>query len=169
MKRGRVHRDTTADRALRSPEDFIGALEQLSDRERNILLLRFWAFQTLDEIGKRFGVTRERVRQIEARTMWKLQGRNDVIDVVQSAMTRGTWEAVLQRYSDLLEPYMKDWQTQELEDFDREYNRRYGSCEVCGREFGRTRNGRPRRFCSGSCRQVAYRVRRAPQSRSASS
>ncbi|GIJ75981.1 sigma factor-like helix-turn-helix DNA-binding protein [Micromonospora phaseoli] len=169
MKRARVHRDTTADRALRSPEDFINALEQLTVHERNVLLLRFWGYQTLDELGKRYSVTRERVRQIEQRAMWKMQGHDDVADIVQSALRRGTWQAVLERYSDLLEPYVRDRDMEELEYFDRIYNKRHGSCEVCGDEFGRTPNGRPRRYCSDSCRQRAYRGRRACRDQPASS
>ncbi|MBP1785189.1 MULTISPECIES: sigma-70 family RNA polymerase sigma factor [Micromonospora] len=167
MKRGRNHRDSTADRALRTPDDFIAALEQLTTNERSVLLLRFWAYQTLSEMAERLGVTRERVRQIENRAIWKLQGHEDSIDIMQSALTSGTWKAVLKQYSDLLEPYVnvKDREMEELERFDREYDSRHGSCEVCNQEFNRTRNGRPRRFCSSSCRQMAYRLRRQSPSR----
>lgn len=50
---------------------------QLNDNEREILSLRFGLDdmepQTLDTIGKRFGVTRERIRQIEAKSLEKLR------------------------------------------------------------------------------------------------
>lgn len=51
--------------------------EKLPDREAEVLRLRF-GFEdghthTLEEIGKRFGVTRERIRQIEAKTLRKLR------------------------------------------------------------------------------------------------
>ena len=56
-------------------------LAALSYRERTILQLRFGLGerrpQTLDEIGQSFGVTRERIRQIEAKTLTKLRRRND--------------------------------------------------------------------------------------------
>lgn len=53
------------------------ALSTLSERERKILLLRFGlqdgATRTLEEVGKIFRVTRERVRQIEAKALKKLR------------------------------------------------------------------------------------------------
>lgn len=53
------------------------ALSTLSERERKILLLRFGlqdgAARTLEEVGKIFRVTRERVRQIEAKALKKLR------------------------------------------------------------------------------------------------
>ncbi len=52
-------------------------LETLNDNEREILALRFGLDdrepQTLDVIGRRFGVTRERIRQIEAKSLEKLR------------------------------------------------------------------------------------------------
>ncbi|PLX81918.1 MAG: RNA polymerase subunit sigma [Desulfuromonas sp.] len=52
-------------------------LETLSENEREILTLRFGLDdrepQTLDTIGRRFGVTRERIRQIEAKSLDKLR------------------------------------------------------------------------------------------------
>jgi RNA polymerase primary sigma factor len=53
------------------------ALDQLSDRERKVVQLRFGLedgqAHTLEEVGKEFGVTRERIRQIEAKTLAKLR------------------------------------------------------------------------------------------------
>jgi len=52
-------------------------LATLTDREAGVVRLRFGLDcgvpQTLDEIGRVYGVTRERIRQIEARTLSKLQ------------------------------------------------------------------------------------------------
>ena len=52
-------------------------LESLGENEREILALRFGLDdrepQTLDTIGRRFGVTRERIRQIEAKSLEKLR------------------------------------------------------------------------------------------------
>ena len=52
-------------------------LEKLSDRERQVIRLRYGLgderTHTLEEIGEKLGVTRERVRQIEARAMEKLR------------------------------------------------------------------------------------------------
>jgi RNA polymerase primary sigma factor len=52
-------------------------LDSLTPRERRVLQLRFGLIdareQTLEEVGKRFGVSRERIRQIEARALRKLR------------------------------------------------------------------------------------------------
>jgi len=53
------------------------ALAELTPREQRILRMRFGiggaADQTLEELGKEFGVTRERIRQIEAQALEKLR------------------------------------------------------------------------------------------------
>ena len=52
-------------------------LETLNDRERRVVQLRFGLedgrSRTLEEVGKEFGVTRERIRQIEAKALRKLR------------------------------------------------------------------------------------------------
>lgn len=52
-------------------------LDFLTPRERKIVIMRFGLdggeVHTLEEVGKEFGVTRERVRQIEAKTLQKLR------------------------------------------------------------------------------------------------
>ena len=52
-------------------------LGELSDRERRVLMLRFGIedgrARTLEEVGKEFNVTRERIRQIEAKALRKLR------------------------------------------------------------------------------------------------
>ena len=65
-----------AARALLS-EAVADVLGQLSDREQKVMRLRFGLddgqVRTLEEVGREFGVTRERVRQIEAKTLAKLR------------------------------------------------------------------------------------------------
>ena len=52
-------------------------LKTLSDREARVLRLRFGLddgrTRTLEEVGKEFNVTRERIRQIEAKALRKLR------------------------------------------------------------------------------------------------
>ena len=52
-------------------------LNTLNDREQNVLKLRFGLedgrARTLEEVGKEFDVTRERIRQIEAKALRKLR------------------------------------------------------------------------------------------------
>jgi RNA polymerase primary sigma factor len=52
-------------------------LGELTERERKVLLLRFGLedgrARTLEEVGKEFNVTRERIRQIEAKALRKLR------------------------------------------------------------------------------------------------
>jgi RNA polymerase primary sigma factor len=54
-----------------------GILGSLSDREQRIIQLRFGLTdghpRTLEEVGREFGVTRERIRQIESKTLAKLR------------------------------------------------------------------------------------------------
>ncbi len=67
----------TASLSLRR-EDIELALSSLPDRERRVIELRFGLCgtppSTLEEVGRAFGVTRERIRQIENNTLKKLEG-----------------------------------------------------------------------------------------------
>jgi len=88
--------DTLADTSVDTPfsrldsEDVSGQvalwIASLSEHEREILNLRFGLDdeepQTLEAIGKRFGVTRERIRQIEARSLAKLRKASKTSDIM---------------------------------------------------------------------------------------
>jgi hypothetical protein len=58
-------------------EQLHSVLDTLSEREAGVVSMRFGLTdgqpKTLDEIGKVYGVTRERIRQIESKTMSKLR------------------------------------------------------------------------------------------------
>ena len=70
-----VPADAAAFTMLREQLDEI--LDTLTDRERKVLTLRFGLIdgraRTLEEVGKEFNVTRERIRQIEAKALRKLR------------------------------------------------------------------------------------------------
>lgn len=67
--------EATSQQMLR--ENVEEVLEALSDREAKVLKMRFGLagnkMMTLEEVGKQFGVTRERIRQIEAKALRKLK------------------------------------------------------------------------------------------------
>ena len=61
-------------------EELNAVLATLTERERKVLSLRFGLedghAKTLEEVGKEFNVTRERIRQIEAKALRKLRHPN---------------------------------------------------------------------------------------------
>jgi len=65
-----------ASQALRR-ENVVRVLESLPPREREVIELRYGITgerqRTLEEVGRAFNITRERVRQIESRTLKRLQ------------------------------------------------------------------------------------------------
>jgi RNA polymerase sigma factor (sigma-70 family) len=84
--------DIVEDRAVESPSDMAEAalmprvieklLAPLDPRERKIIAMRFGLDcgqpRTLEQVGEYFNLTRERIRQIEARAMLKLRERIDI-------------------------------------------------------------------------------------------
>jgi len=67
--------DISINKALK--EATLGVLDNLTPREEKVLRMRFGigmnTDHTLEEVGKQFGVTRERIRQIEAKALRKLR------------------------------------------------------------------------------------------------
>ena len=74
--------DAPADQAAKQMlgEALVEALGELNDREQAVVRLRFGledgTIHTLEDVGKTFGVTRERIRQIESKTLAKLRNPN---------------------------------------------------------------------------------------------
>lgn len=93
--------DTIEDTNADNPSIFVDDLDKyahvcnwfatLSDSEQEILMLRFGLNdqepQTLDTIGRRFGVTRERIRQIEAKSLQKLRNLMEEQEAGSQAQT----------------------------------------------------------------------------------
>lgn len=79
--------DFVADNNITTPEENVESvmlrehidtlLKDLKERERQVIILRFGLEdghpRTLEEVGKEFNVTRERIRQIEAKALRKLR------------------------------------------------------------------------------------------------
>ncbi len=67
--------------AIMQREELAQVLATLTHRERKVIELRFGLADgqphTLEEVGQRFGVTRERIRQIEAKTLAKLKSHHE--------------------------------------------------------------------------------------------
>ena len=80
---GETPEDEVSKNLLR--EDLENVLDTLSPRERDVLRLRYGLddgrMKTLEEIGQIFNVTRERIRQIEAKALRKLRhpNRNSIL------------------------------------------------------------------------------------------
>ena len=102
---GHPLRDTLADPHARSPSEIVMALDKrertepvlrtLTPREREIIRRRFGMDndheQTLEEIGQVFGLTRERIRQLEAKALQKL--RNPLRNRPLRAFAEGATES----------------------------------------------------------------------------
>ncbi len=76
---GDVNADAPAEAAARKllNQAVLEALEELNEREQAVMRLRFGLedgqARTLEQVGQEFGVTRERIRQIESKTLAKLR------------------------------------------------------------------------------------------------
>ena len=99
--RGAVVPDDAATRSLLDAA-VREALGHLSEREQDVVRLRFGLddgkIRTLEEVGKEFGVTRERVRQIESKTLAKLR-RPDAAHLLQGLSRRVLSQPICQACS----------------------------------------------------------------------
>ncbi len=126
-------------------------LDSLSEREAGVVAMRFGLTdghpKTLDEIGRVYGVSRERMRQIESKTMAKLRWpeRSGHLALMDGEKIVGIVDA---HFTDSVG------------------NMRYAAdvvrCPECHRYWWNPpTRGRRRKYCSNTCRQAAYRARRA--------
>lgn len=122
--------------------------ETLSPREATVLYMR-WGLKdgepkTLDEIGRAMGVTRERIRQIERKSMDKLRKTSTSLAVTDGEALVGVVDARL-TLADL-----------SALNSDESIVR----CPQCKRRwYNPPTGGRRRIYCSNKCRQTAYRAR----------
>jgi hypothetical protein len=130
-------------------------LQRLTPQEASVLAMR-WGLadgdpKTLGEVGKRYGVTRERIRAIERRALEHL--RQEVGDspllVVDSGQIVGFVDVRRSGYGPSSTGPGGDLVL----------------CPQCEQrrflpESGQVSGGRHRKYCSNACRQAAYRARR---------
>ena len=144
-------------------------LETLSEREAAIVRMRFGLIdeepKTLDEIGQVYGVTRERIRQIEMKTMQKLRHPSrasvlrDYVDFDESgSLAAAMRRARKERYGTAVHEQNKPVRCGRHGWFiPREGDTKCHACPCpLYRYYG---EGRPRVYCSDACRQSAYRAR----------
>lgn len=81
------------DRHVYAP-GILAALESLTERQQKVITLRFRSMMTLEDVSKEMGVTRERVRQVEAKALrmlarpqaynlWYMVPRRELLDVAE--------------------------------------------------------------------------------------
>jgi DNA-binding CsgD family transcriptional regulator len=171
MSRRRLsNRDRTADAALQAvindSDPLVAAFKDLSELEKNVLVLRFVGTSfSLIEIGKIFGLTPERVRQIESKAMSKLRHpkRNHYFReyFLEFSGDLRLKSAIFQSFSEKTGPMLASQAQAELDQADWLWRRQHGTdCVQCGERFTPKRSGRPAKFCSNACRQTSYRTRR---------
>lgn len=154
-------------------EHIASVLSTISPRERGVIEARFGLrdgeLRTSDEIGEVYGVTRERIRQIEQKVMDKLRHPSrsqslrdllgeDLPHLPQHVRDRALGhpaQAALPR-ADLLFCARHGWQQND----PRYRPPTCGGCPCPVRTLYSPYGGRPRRYCSPACRQGAYRQRR---------
>jgi RNA polymerase primary sigma factor len=75
-------------------DDLQTALQVLPPRDREILILRYGlrdgTTRTLEEVGRAFGITRERARQIEAQALHRLRESPEIRSLVEYLKTNGS-------------------------------------------------------------------------------
>ena len=142
-------------------EQLRSVLETLDDREAGVIKMRFGLAdgqpKTLDEIGKAYGVTRERIRQIESKTMSKLRHPKR--------------SGLLRDYLDTdYFPFQEDHESSDPVARGLVYCEKHGwsekpsspgpICACCPCPVAAPVASRPQEYCSNACKQAAYRRRR---------
>jgi DNA-binding CsgD family transcriptional regulator len=160
------HRDPTerqvgAEFAL---DQLAAVLKTVSELERGVVLMRYGLLdyepKTLDEIGQRYGVTRERIGQIERKIMSKLRHPSRA-EVLRDYLVDGIAQLPDQVRARILgEPVTPTPMAQcERHGWFRPYPDR-ATCGNCPCPLPTSWTGRPPSYCTPACRQAAYRRRR---------
>ena len=91
------------------------AITQLTDREQKVLELRFVHGMTYEQCGYRFNVTRERIRQIEAKAIRKMRNprfrKNYLLDTLNKAFEIDAERARLERENMMLREKLEKYES----------------------------------------------------------
>lgn len=83
-------RNPTIGESIRDAREQVLGMDNLTPREQRVLQLRFGLdggrSHTLEEVGREFGVTRERIRQIEAKALRKLRHPSQKLKVTENGI-----------------------------------------------------------------------------------
>jgi len=166
----RTHRDPVATAAT-TPSAFDAlrfALESLTPREAGVLTQRFGldgdSPRTLDELGRQYGVTRERIRDIESRVLSKLRDTDvpsRVVDLLSDSPSAATVDRLRSVFATASSPLV---QCQRHGWYDPDMvgggpggsGRRY--CRMCPCPLFLSQPI----YCSAACRQAGYRLNARP-------
>jgi hypothetical protein len=168
--RSRRARDPVSDSAerLAAFAEIQKVLDTLSEREAGVVSMRFGLAddepKTLDEIGKAYGVTRERIRQIESKVLSKLRKPN-VTGIIHDYLDTMGIAPVRRLTDDQSREQLQQFITKQIAYLlhAQELFSQLPRCPQCSKRVPQPEEGRPRIYCSNKCRQTAYRDRRATQ------
>ena len=83
----------------------VSARIRFSQRARQVLIMRYMHDMTLDQVGQALGITRERVRQIEAKAIRMIRGRSElrqkIRDTLDARDERKQWSRVRSAHDSL--------------------------------------------------------------------
>ena len=90
--------DGTSEKSLSQISAISKLSENLTPRERRCMAMRWALGHTLDETARVFGVTRERVRQVEAKAIRKMKGAALVAGYFTTGARHGEYNPFLQKF-----------------------------------------------------------------------
>jgi sigma-70-like protein len=185
-RRREAFRDNTSRRATAelSLEETVYEINRvlytLSEREAGVIRLRFGLSdgipRTWDEIGQLYGVTRERIRQIEAKTVDKIRNDPYRLKLLADVLATFSFEEPTALPEHVRAHILKlpvgrpQIETRFCERHGGLHGiLPYSAARPCGWctclvDGPTTAGGRPRSYCSDACKQAAYRHRQKPAS-----
>jgi Sigma-70, region 4 len=152
-------------------EQLRNLLKALDEREAGVISMRFGLAdgqpKTLDEIGKAYGMTRERIRQIERKTLSKL--RHPKRSMLLREYLDFDYGPFQEEDHGPADPAARGLVYCEKHGWGEGPSSPGLTCACCICSVKAPEAGRPQEYCSNACKQAAYRRRRARTRKSAMS